>query len=395
MKEENLEDVFKGKLEEFYGEFKPIVSKFGITSFGNIASDLCISSSQFSKLNSGSATQGMYIRSIRNVNQLIEHKNLTKDAKQLKKETKQLKKELHKANVKTIVKPKRVRMLVLLMMALFCGLMVGYFASGQNSNENKPLVSTKNNHPLHSFFNNVDHKVTDLGFLNEDEVQDYCPSSGFEGKWKLAQPYKIPLPGSKKPGVYLLAKSADITMVSSKFSTNKGQVLLGFEHLTHEIWVDKKRELLIPKYFNAKEKMFTQSYHKLDFEEDDNFVRIAELKSFYLDEFTIKPDSIIRKGQPSGRYIDFIDIALAKKYDIDVEYILSEVISDLTQTKCNSTINEYCNPNDLKVNSTISFDCIYSINMENLGLGGGYPYTKTIQLVTQNYADNLVCDCEN
>jgi hypothetical protein len=65
------------------------------------------------------------------------------------------------------------------------------------------------------------------------------------------------------------------------------------------------------------------------------------IKSFYLDEFTITTDSINRKGQASGRYIDFINQSLAKKYDINIDYILNEVISDLTKTKCNSIANKY------------------------------------------------------
>jgi hypothetical protein len=69
-------------------------------------------------------------------------------------------------------------------------------------------------------------------------------------------------------------------------------------------------------------------------------------------------------------------IRLIKKYDINIDYILNEVISDLTKTKCNSIANKYSNPNNLKEHSTLSFDCTYSIDLENLGLGGGYPYTK-------------------
>ncbi|MBL4745933.1 MAG: hypothetical protein JKY08_06170 [Flavobacteriaceae bacterium] len=384
MNEVNLEEAFKDKLALFYGDFKPIISKFGISSFGKIASDLCISSSQFSKLISGTATQGMYIRSIRNVAQLSTHKTVFKGVKQLKKESKQLKKELHK------VKSKRRLVLMLLLITLVTGLCIGYFLP-----ENNRAVAVTNSentaHPLYPFFNAMEATSTDLGFLKEEEVQEYCPSSAFEGTWKLAKPYKIPLPGSKKPGVYLLAKTADITLVTSKFTENKGQVLMGFEYLTHEIWVDTARNSLIPRYFDPLKKEFTMEYEQLVFENSPNFVKIAVLKSFYIDEFTITPEVIIRNGQPSGRYIDFIAEELAKKYEIDVAYILNEVISNLTETNCNDAVNEYTNPNDLKVNSTLSFDCIYSIDMENLGLGGGYPYTKTIQLVSQNYADNLMC----
>jgi serine protease inhibitor len=63
-------------------------------------------------------------------------------------------------------------------------------------------------------------------------------------------------------------------MMCSKFTSNKGNVLLGFEHLTHEIWVDNN-QLLNPKYFNRQEKKFTTAYDNLDFENTPNFVKIA------------------------------------------------------------------------------------------------------------------------
>ena len=387
--EGNLKDIFKEKLKELYGDFHPIVSKFGIASFGKISSDLCISSSQFSKLISGSATEGMYIRSIRNIEQLINHQSILKECKLLKKE---LAKNKNKSKeISSSFKSKKTLIISLFFTCLIFGLVIVYFFTKDASLSDSIITNDK--HPLSPFFNKLENKTTYLGFLNENEVQDYCPSSAFEGKWKLAQPYKIPLPGSKNSGVYLLAKSADITLVTSKYASDKGRVLMGFEHLTHEVWVDKRRLPLIPEYFDINTKMFTDLYNNLVFEDNENFVKIAELKSFFLDEFTIHTDSIIRNGQPSGRYVNFLDVALAKTYNVDVDYILNEVISDLTQTRCNSTVNEYCNPNDLKVNSTISFDCFYSIGLENLGFGGGYPYTKTLQLIEKNYSDNLICDC--
>ncbi len=386
--DKNLKDVFKEKLIELYGEYHPIISKFGTSAFGKISSDLCISSSQFSKLISGSATEGMYIRSIRNIEQLIDHQRVLKESKQLKKE---LYKTKNKQKEPRISRFHKILIATLIFACFIFGLFIGSYFTKENMSS-KPLTAI-DIHPLSQFFNKQDNKRITVGFLDEKEVQDYCPSSAFEGKWKLAKPYKIPLPGSKNSGVYLLAKSADIVLVTSKYAANKGRVLLGFEHLTHEIWLDKRRRPVSPEYFDTVTKSFTELFHKLDFNEDENFVKIADLKSFFLDEFTIGSDFITRKGQPSGRYIDFIDKKLAKTYDIDVEYILNEVISDLTKTKCNSAVNEYCNPNDLKVNSTISFDCIYSIGIENLGIGGGYPYTKTLQLVEKNYSDNLICDC--
>jgi hypothetical protein len=90
----------------------------------------------------------------------------------------------------------------------------------------------------------------------------------------------------------------------SKFTSNKGNVLLGFEHL---IWVDNNLPL-IPNTLIAKKK--TTAYDNLDFENTPNFVKIAVIKSFYLDEFTITTDSINRKGQVADTSILSINLWL-------------------------------------------------------------------------------------
>ena len=60
--EPDLFTQFLEALERKYGQRDLLTSKFGTSSFGDIAKDLCISASQFSKLISGTATQGMYMR---------------------------------------------------------------------------------------------------------------------------------------------------------------------------------------------------------------------------------------------------------------------------------------------------------------------------------------------
>jgi hypothetical protein len=82
------------------------------------------------------------------------------------------------------------------------------------------------------------------------------------------------------------------------------------------------------------------------------------------------------------------------KYQIDVKHILQNVLGNLTKTNCESTPNPFCSPNDLKEKeSVIAFDCLYTIRTENLGIGGGYPYTKGFRLEKQSYSDNLTCNC--
>lgn len=176
----------------------------------------------------------------------------------------------------------------------------------------------------------------------------------------------------------------------------KGRVLSGYEYLLNEIWVDTKMTNLSPSYFNMDTKTFTWEFEELDFESNKQFHKVATIHSFFIDKFEIYPDSFVRKGEPSGRYATDIDENLAESHEIDIKSILKNVLGKLITTNCSHSSNPFCNPNDLKEKeSIIEFDCLYTINAENLGIGSGYPYTKGYRLEKQNYADNLTCYCEN
>ena len=91
----SYQEKFIKKLEEHYGIWDRLTSNFGSTSFGYIAKDLCISNSQFTKLIYGTATEGMYIRSIDNVERLLKHDQLTSTQASLINKTHQLENNLH------------------------------------------------------------------------------------------------------------------------------------------------------------------------------------------------------------------------------------------------------------------------------------------------------------
>ena len=391
----DLKEELIKKLELHYGSFEMLVSKFGTTSFGKIANDLCISSSLFSKLIAGTATEGMYLRALENVDRLIKSKALVEENSRLTQELEELNDNSNisekQANTHQNTKKGKFPVGVI---ALFTLLGIAFTSAFfLFSPKNTPTIN-KVNHPLSRFFDKSIDEIFDSGYLTPEDITDYCPCSAYEGKWKLKTPYKLPLPGSKKPGVYLVAKSADVRMKCSRSTTEKGTVLLGYEYLTHEIWIDKERTAISPQFFDEETMTYTDEFTNLNFEENERFEKLAVFNSFFIDRFFVYPDSIIRRGEPSGRYAEYVNEELAKAQEVDVKYLIRNVISNLTQTRCNTAVNENCDPNTLKPGSTFSFDCLYSINIENLGFGGGYPYTKTYELIEQNYADKLVCGCE-
>lgn len=394
--ESDLHQQFLDALEQKYGPRDLLTSKFGTSSFGDIAKDLCIGASQFSKLISGTATQGMYLRSIDNIALLEKLDLLEVEKAQLETRKAQLKDEL--ADIRTASKKTAgKKALAYSLFAFSVGALLCYLflsKGGCNLVPQKVVLQ----HPLSRYFDGDFNSAYDSPYLNESEVQEYCPCSAYEGTWALNAEYKLPLPGNKRPGVYYLAKSSDVRMKcakSQKNITGSGIHLLGYEYLINEIWVDMEETPLSPKYFDKNTKSFTDAYHELNFATNPKFKKLATIHSFFINDFTIYPDSIVRRGEPCGRFATDVDWALAKKHELDPKYILGNVLADLTTTDCNVTANPYCDPNELKEGeSVIGFDCYYTITTENLGIGRGYPYRKAFKLVKQNYSDNLLCGCK-
>lgn len=387
-----LKERFIQVLELKYGAKDESTAHFGSSSFGQIARHLCISSSQFSKLISGTATEGMYIRSIENVERLIELERVKKEKAAIEERLQSLEAQQSKKQ-QTRSSFSRMGIAIIGVLAVTSILLAVQVFS------QKEKASAQHIHPLADYFDlefNSD-KAFVSPYLKESEVQQYCPGSAYEGVWSLDEPYKLPLP-DKKPGLYYYGKSADVRMKVSKNDTihGKGHVLLAYEYLTNEIWLDTTRRPLSPYYFDKSSKSYTKAFHQLDFEANPNFQKVATIHSFFINKIEIQEDSIERKGEPGGRYATDLNKELIAKYHIDVQNILENVLSDLTITDCEPSLNLHCDPNTLQEGqSTIDFNCLYTIRAENLGLGGGYPYKKGFRLEKQIYANNLVCNCKN
>jgi hypothetical protein len=390
--QDSLQDQFIQKLEEQYGPWERATSRFGSATFGKIAKDLCISASQFSKLIYGTATEGMYTRSIRNVERLIEENEAKKEREKALQQWEEAK---TKSRQQGLVYKRRL--LVFGVLALLMGGTIGYALLAQQAGE-AGQNQIERQHPLSPYFDREFNAAYDSPYLKESEVQDYCPCSAYEGRWSLSAPYKLPLPGNKKPGVYYSGKSADVRMKCYKSETGgagKGHVLVAYEYLVNEIWVDTKLTPLSPTYFDKAAKTFTPAFDSLSFEGNPQFEKVATIHSFFIDKFEIYPDSITRKGEPCGRFATDIDQELVRTYEIDLKNVLQNVLGDLNKTDCSPSPNPYCDPNDLQEGeSVINFDCMYTITSENLGMGGGYPYRKGYRLEEQSYSDNLTCSCE-
>ena len=380
---EGMHKKFLDKLQEKYGPWSQATASFGSTSYGKIAKSLNISSSQFSKLIYGTATEGMYIRTIENINRLIRFETLSRE------------RDLAQSKFNKLQHLQLRNILLVSAVMFFVGSLVSYFYAPDlfNRAEN----SKAEEHPLKDYFERDIADAFDSPFLSESQVQDYCPCSAFEGQWSLDESFKLPLPGSRSPGLYYFAKQSDLRMRCSNINApyiGKGKAMLGYEFLVSEIWLDSNQEDLVPKYFDLNTKSYTEAFDRLHFEKNDRFKKLATLYAFNVNNFEIHADSIVRRAELTGRFAADIDENLARQNEIDVKHIVRNVLGNLTKTNCSSMPNPYCDPNDLQENeSVLSFQCVYTIASENLGLGGGYPYTKQFRLTKQHYSDHLTCNC--
>ena len=374
--------LFINSLEEKYGSWNRSKALFGYTPYGKIASDLSISNSQFSKLLYGTGTLGMYERTLKNINRLVERQAIESAYDKSQK-------TLSKSSVNN-----KKRILIFSLIFFFLGIAFSYYFKLINPTSNKPPYS---DHPLEEYFYPSSTKYFDSPFLNNSDVLDNCPCAGFEGRWSLNKPYKLPLPGTKKPGLYYQGKFADLILrCSNLFDSHidNGNALIGYEHVKSEIWIDTQEENIVPKYFNSDLKKFTNKFDELIFENEKRFVKVADLSGFNVNMFEISGDSITRRAELSGRLSLDVNDELAQEYTIDIAYITKNILGDLIKTQCETIYNPYCDPNNLSDGSQLSFKCLYTIGEENLGLEGGYPYTKTFSFKNQVYSDYISCDCD-
>lgn len=390
---ELLQDRFLKNLNEKYGVWEKNSARFGHFSYGEIADDLCISGSQFSKLLYGTATNGMYERTIKNIERLKVKEQLHSKNKQLSSELDSLRNALSEES-----KSRSNHYGYYFLAALLAGILGFTFSNFLKKEEAAVIIEdAASKHFLADFFERDFSSEHISPFLNSGDAQAFCPCSAFEGGWALEKEYIIPVPMGK-PGLYYLAKSSDMKMkcYRSVQPADKGKVLIGFEHMIHELWIDTKREPISPKYFDIDTKNYTKEFYKIDFEGTPSFKKVASIYSFMFNKFELKEEGIFREGEPVGRYAKEIDRNLANKYEIDVQDVMENIIGNLVKTVCEPALNEYCNPNKLiEGESNIKFDCDFTIKYENLGIGGSYPYTKSFKLMKQHYSDNLLCDCKN
>jgi hypothetical protein len=153
---------------------------------------------------------------------------------------------------------------------------------------------------------------------------------------------------------------------------DRGESFEGYEYQKHEIWYDK-REFPIDSFITkGSNTQIRDSYNFSDLNEDENFIKIAYVHTFFRTEFKIDSSLISRTGKALGRDIEFVNDKLLKeqlKNDGSLVGIKDEIkaisinrLEDYSKPiTCQPTLAPDVNFNLVEEGDEMSFNCHFSI----------------------------------
>lgn len=372
----NLKELYSdlvAKLKKLFGRFDEDQKRFEKASNSEIARELGYSDAQFSRLINESATEGEYQRAIQNVDRILH--------------VAQLENELNRTGgIKVSWKNSKLWLFSTLALALLLIFLIVSFIFNDQGNDNVETTTKRDDMLRWTFETSFVNPYTKL-----DELPDDCdfPCYKYQGKWQLKEGYKIPF-FRERSGFHYSAVEVDMYARCMCEKSETGNVLEGYEYQKHEIWYDK-RELPIDS-FTYKDSRLKEFYQHLDFNSDDNFVKVATVHTFFRNEFTIDSLYIHRTGKVIGRDLEFVS------YDKLEKYISSETVKDIENELMRISTNrleDFSKPivcetspvpskniHLIKEGDEMSFDCQLTTNRMAMN------YTKAFVL-TDQYIKNI------
>ncbi|MFA0965007.1 hypothetical protein AB9P05_24575 [Roseivirga sp. BDSF3-8] len=293
---------FVEALKKRYGTYNEETHKFESSSNTVIARELGYSDAQFSRLINGSATEGEYQRANKNLARIIKLDSL-------KAELAAQKKQSNGASKKLWV----IATLVLTALCLF----LAYLHFSTPGVEKEPVASTytERDATIRWAFETGYVKP----YVSLDDLPDDCnyPCYKYQGKWLLNNSYKLPF-FREQNGYHYVA--TEVTMYARCMSeaSDSGNTFEGYEYQKHEIWYDK-RELPVDSFLD-EDGQVNEDYKELDFSQDDNFVLVASVHTFFRNEFEVNGATISRSGKVIGRDLEMVpDAELSDHFSDDTQ----------------------------------------------------------------------------
>ncbi|MBI1194128.1 MAG: hypothetical protein GC205_13295 [Bacteroidetes bacterium] len=369
-----LQQQFITKLTLLFGDYDPAANKFIKSSNSDIARDLSYSDAQFSRLTHGSASEGEYVRGLRLVDRMLQVREL--EQMLAAKEAVPAAKENHPPYKQLLLASS-----ILIGVMLVLLLLPSRGRKAQLDDQQPMSRDYTLNWAFGTSFINPYVKLKDL-----PENCDFR-SYRYQGVWHLEKPYKIPL-FRERNGFHYLAHEVNMYARSMSEQSSNGEFFEGYEYQLHEIWYDT-RELPIDSFLQKSNPSLTRTaYQDLNLEEDENFVKVALVHTFFRNEFKIDSVHITRRGKVIGRDVELVNMAtlvksLGSKTSADdianeIKLIVDKKLEDFSRPiDCNQTEVPQANFHLVEQGSTMSFNCVLTT--------GRFPiqYTKTYVLADQ------------
>jgi hypothetical protein len=375
---ESLHDEFIKKVEQRYGKFMNEQFRFQEASNSEVARELNYSDAQFSRLIHLSASEGEYLRAIRNIDRILNEIKLENQVEKLK----------NRADGSSNEKFSFLKPTSYVLSGVLLSVVV-YFIFFNTSRDGQSEFEIPKDYTLKwSFESAFVSPYTKLSQLPED-----CnfPCYKYQGRWELKKPYKLPF-FREQNGFHYLATEVNMYARCMTEKQSDGTVLEGYEYQKHEIWYDK-RKLPIDSFVNLdNRKKILPEYQGLDFSEDENFIKIAYVHTFFKNEFKINQDTIERSGKVIGRDIKFIPTESLLKYlpseaeigDLtnQINRIVFNRLQDFSRPiDCETTFVPNSDFHKVSEGDEISFNCTLTTGRVPLN------YEKTYVLMDQ-YIEN-------
>jgi hypothetical protein len=369
-----LHTEFTTKLTRLFGQFDASHNRFEQASNGVIARELGYSDAQFSRLVNNSATEGEYQRAIKNIDRILR--------------VQELERELDKPATRSgfnNIKPFAISGLILLFLG---GIIWGVSSNGVNS-EAPPMQTPDRTHTLKWAFESS--FINPYVKLNDLPADCNYPCYKYQGKWNLDKSYKLPF-FRERNGFHYLADSVVMYARCMVEQSSSGKWVEGYEYQHHEIWYDM-REWPLDSFITNN--TLRKRYEELDLSEDENFIKVASVHTFFRNEFNLTDSTIVRSGKVVGRDLEFVSEKELKNYISDPQ-LLQGIRQELNQI-INNRLKDFSRPvkcrpaklihpdfNQVKDGDTMGFSCQFTTSRFTVD------YEKTFVLTDQYIKNQCV-----
>ncbi len=358
------------KLSALFGGFDEGSKKFSKASNSDISRELGYSDAQFSRLINQHATEGEYQRANQNADRILKLIELEKRLEKVGDNPK-----------KALASPRK--RLLFLLVGLTLGAVISYFVFGNSISEN-PTASSRYDMLEWSFETSYINPYTKLKDLPDD-----CefPCYKYQGKWELEKPYKLPV-FRERNGFHYVA--TDVRMYNTcKYEPSKlGNILEGYEYQSHEIWYDMREWPMDSFMISSRAFELTPGYQNMKLEEEKSFVKIANIHTFFRNEFRLDSTEIIRSGKVIGRDVEFVErstllenlgsSALTDEILKEVNAIIINRLEDFSRPiNCDVAPLPKSDFHAISNGDLVSFECKLTTSRVSID------YTKTYRLVDQ------------